>query len=189
MPQSGSCFQSSLERVCLPLWASRYDLLNLLTVSRQSRTPPIYPPSLTLTNFPPPQKDISTLPTLYHVLSLIHPIVNILPLSLATLNKSPFCPESIKEDLHSGWLQVPASSVYLFAESGITEGTIQEKGIHNLRAVQGLMAGQTLDYVFPFSRFTFPTDVSSIVLTTGTKSAFFQVNNPYPTLACSRINR
>jgi len=145
----------------------------------QSRTPPIYPPSLTLSHFPPPP-DVSTLPTLYHVLSLIHPIVNILPFSLATLNKTSFCPESIEEDLHSGWLQVPHGSVYLFAESSITEGTVQEKGINNLRAIQGLMTAQTLDYVFPFSRFTFPTDVSPIVLTTGKKSTFFQTTVDVP---------
>ncbi len=135
----------------------------------------MYPPSLLLSHFPPPP-DVSSLPTLYHALTLIHPIVNILPLSLDTLNKTSFCPESVKEDLHSGWLQVPHGSVYLFAESGITEGIVQEKGIHNLRATQALMTSQTLDYVFPFSRFTFPTDVSPIVLAPGAKSAFFQVN-------------
>ena len=37
------------------------------------------------------------------------------------------------------------------------------------------MASQTLGYIFPFSRFSFPTDLSCIVLSEGRKSTFFKV--------------
>jgi hypothetical protein len=89
-------------------------------------------------------------------------------------------PESKNEDLHSGWLQVPQGTLYILTESGITEGSVLGKGLLNLRAIQDMINGQTLDYVFPFSRFTFPTDVSFLVLAQGQKSAFFQVLVPFP---------
>ncbi|EKM82874.1 hypothetical protein AGABI1DRAFT_104708 [Agaricus bisporus var. burnettii JB137-S8] len=127
-----------------------------------SRTPPVYPPSLTLSSFPAPS-DATAKPTLSHILSLLLPITCTLPLSLNTINETPFCPESKNEDLHSGWLQVPQGTLYLLTESGITEGSVRNKGLENLRAVQDMMNGQTLDYVFPFSRFTFPTDTSNNV--------------------------
>lgn len=37
------------------------------------------------------------------------------------------------------------------------------------------MANQTLDYVFPFSQFSFDTDIVFIILTAGKKSPFFKV--------------
>jgi hypothetical protein len=45
----------------------------------------------------------------------------------------------------------------------------------NIRAVQEVMDAQTLEYSFPFSKFSFPTDIVTIVLCDGRKSAFFQV--------------
>lgn len=44
------------------------------------------------------------------------------------------------------------------------------------------MATQTLDYVFPFSRFSFETDINFIVLASGRKSAFFKVRYSHDTL-------
>jgi hypothetical protein len=48
-------------------------------------------------------------------------------------------------------------------------------GIMNLKALQDVINTQTLPYVFPFSQFSFPTDLGFIVLAEGRKSAFFQV--------------
>lgn len=45
----------------------------------------------------------------------------------------------------------------------------------NIRAVQEVMNAQTLEYSFPFSKFSFSTDIVTIVLCDGRKSAFFQV--------------
>lgn len=47
-------------------------------------------------------------------------------------------------------------------------------GIMNVRALQEVMDGQTLAYAFPFSQFSFPTDMTCIVLAEGRKSAFFK---------------
>ena len=49
-------------------------------------------------------------------------------------------------------------------------------GIMNIRAIQEVMDTQTLEYSFPFSKFPFPTDIVTIVLCEGRKSAFFQVS-------------
>ncbi|KAJ3562296.1 hypothetical protein NP233_g9665 [Leucocoprinus birnbaumii] len=132
--------------------AAEWVLLSIISKT-QSRTPPIYPPSLTLSSFPSPSSPSSTTPTLHHILALLLPLFATLPLTLDTLNTTSFYPSDKNQssDLHSGWLQ----------------------GVENLRVVQGVMNDQTLGYVFPFSRFSFPTDVSFVVVTEGRKSAFF----------------
>ncbi|KAF5386600.1 hypothetical protein D9615_001723 [Tricholomella constricta] len=145
----------------------------------QSRTPPILPLTLTLSRFPSPA-DANSMPALSHVLSQIFPIVTTLPLSLNTLNTTSFAPEFKTEDLHSGWLQLPSGSVCLVTEGGVTEGGVSQRGLANLRAVQEMMNGQTLEYVFPYSRFTFNTDVTFVVLSEGKKSAFFHTNVHIP---------
>lgn len=149
----------------------------------QSRTPPILPPSLTLSSFPsPPPPSSSSTPTLHHILALTLPLFTTLPLTLDTLNTTSFFPQDKtgNSDLHSGWLQVPKGMVYLLTEMGITEGQVLPAGVNNLRVVQGVMNDQTLAYEFPFSRFSFPTDISFVVLTEGKKSAFFQTTVNVP---------
>ena len=50
----------------------------------------------------------------------------------------------------------------------------------NINALQEVLSSQTLTYVFPFSSFSFPTDISCIVLTEGKKSAFFKTDLAVP---------
>jgi hypothetical protein len=120
------------------------------------------------------------------------PISLLLPLSLDVLNKGSFVPESKDEDLHSGYLQIPSGSMMLVTESGVKEGILSEKGmikwvtsaydslwisgISNLHAVQGVIDSQTLQYVFPFSEFTFDTEINFIILSEAKKGAFFKVS-------------
>ncbi|KAF7304631.1 hypothetical protein MKEN_01177000 [Mycena kentingensis (nom. inval.)] len=149
----------------------------LSTIARvQSRTPPILPPSLTISNFP----SSDTRPKLLFVLAQLFPIVDGLELSLDMINTSSFAPESKNEDLHSGRLQLPRGSVCVVSEGGVTEGGIVQRGMQNLQALQNAMSSQTLDYVFPFSRFSFHTDISFVVLAEGRKSTFFQTHNIVP---------
>ena len=42
------------------------------------------------------------------------------------------------------------------------------------------MDAQTLAYVFPFSQFSFPTDIACVVLAEGRKSAFFRTELNVP---------
>ena len=50
-------------------------------------------------------------------------------------------------------------------------------GITNLQAIQQVMSSQTLEYGFPFSRFSFATEINFIVISEGKKSAFFKVSS------------
>jgi hypothetical protein len=145
----------------------------------QSRTRSLNPPSLTLAHFPSPSPTSSSpsilLPTLSHVLSLLLPIHVTLPLTLDLLNSVPFAPESVNEDLHSGYLQLAHGTTMLMTEGGIQEGKLVEQGVLNVRAIQEVISTQTLAYKFPFSEFSFSTDIGFVVLAQGTKSALFQV--------------
>ncbi|KAJ7168060.1 mini-chromosome maintenance replisome factor-domain-containing protein [Mycena crocata] len=145
----------------------------------QARTPPLLPPSLTISRFPPPPSQ-SSIPNLSTILSHLLPIVVPLSLSLDVLNSSLFSPESKNEDLHSGRLQLPRGSVCVVTEGDVTEGGVFDIGVMNLRALQEMMQSQTLEYVFPFSKFTFQTDTVFLILSEGKKSTFFQTNINIP---------
>ncbi|KAF8185027.1 mini-chromosome maintenance replisome factor-domain-containing protein [Mycena galopus ATCC 62051] len=158
--------------------AAEWVLLNIIA-KVQSRTPSLLPPSLTLSRFPSPPSQSST-PTLCTILSHLLPIVVTLPLSLDLLNTSPFAPESKDEELYSGRLQLPRGTTCIVTEGGITEGGLVEKGIMNLRTLQETITNQTLEYVFPFSRFAFQTDIAFLILSEGRKSTFFQTHINVP---------
>ncbi|TFK99027.1 hypothetical protein BDV98DRAFT_533420 [Pterulicium gracile] len=158
-----------------------------------SRNPPSLPPSLTIARFPAPTVDPSSsksnpgpdpTPTLAHILPLLLPGTFVhIPLNIPILNTSPFFPVSQNEDLHSGRLQLPKGSTVLLTEGGVEEGElVNQMGISNLAAVQKMMTSQALDYTFPFSSFTFETDVASVVLASGSKSAFFKTDTTIPLL-------
>ena len=98
-----------------------------------------------------------------------------LPASLDLLNSVTFSPESVNEDLHSGYLQLAHGTTMLMTESGVQEGKLVERGVLNVRAIQQVISAQTLAYKFPFSEFPFPTDISFVILAQGLKSALFQV--------------
>ncbi|KAG5645036.1 hypothetical protein DXG03_007215 [Asterophora parasitica] len=148
----------------------------------QSRSPPILPLTLTVSCFPSPSPTATSTstPALSHILTQIFPLVTTLPLSLSTLNTTSFAPESKNEDLHSGWLQLPRGTVCVVTEGGVSEGNVSERGLNNLRATQEMMNAQTLQYVFPYSAFAFDTDVAFVILSEGTKSAFFHASANIP---------
>jgi len=103
-----------------------------------------------------------------------------LSLSLDLLNSAPFVPESVNEDLHSGYLQLAQGTAVLMTESGIEEGKLIERGVLNVQAIQQVIDTQTVVYKFPFSEFSFPTDINFVILAEGTKSALFQTDVTFP---------
>ncbi|KAF8803625.1 hypothetical protein BYT27DRAFT_7195476 [Phlegmacium glaucopus] len=153
----------------------------LCTIARvHSRVPPMYPLSLTISNFPSVSNEQTSTPALFHVLSQLLPMVSVLPLSLNMLNDTSFYPESKDEDLHSGWLQHPKGSTIICTEGGVTEGIVVQKGVMNIRSAQEVMKGQTLEYVFPFSNYKFETDICFIITTEGKQNTFFETNVTVP---------
>ncbi|KAF8718540.1 hypothetical protein AX14_011788, partial [Amanita brunnescens Koide BX004] len=139
----------------------------------QSRHPPIFPPTITLSHFPSSQSPPSV-PIISHALALIFPLLTTIPISLHTLNETCFFPRSDDEDLHSGWLQLPRATLCIVVEAGISEGEINGKALLNIRAVQEVLDSQSLQYIFPYSSFSFDTDLNFILLAEGRKSTFFQ---------------
>ncbi|KAH7876691.1 uncharacterized protein C8R40DRAFT_1160032 [Lentinula edodes] len=189
--------------------AAEWVLLSI--ISRvQSRHPPIIPASLTLARFPPPPAKVvptastsdtpdvyrletsTGTPALYHVLSLLLPIITHVPLSLPLLNDGVFFPESKprprsegadeepEDELYSGLLQLAPSTVCLITDSSVTEGQINDRGVRNLRALQEVIRNQTLEYVFPYSVYRFETDIGCIVCTEGKKSALVETHTTIP---------
>ncbi|THH31765.1 hypothetical protein EUX98_g2426 [Antrodiella citrinella] len=115
--------------------------------------------------------DTITLPSSYHIT-----IKRIDSLDISVHAITSFEPESIDEDLNAGTLQLPKGFLLLVTEHGVQEGKLLQRGIMNIRALQEVMSSQNLSYSFPFSRFSFPTDISCIVTTDGSKSAFFKTD-------------
>ncbi|ETW81835.1 hypothetical protein HETIRDRAFT_417895 [Heterobasidion irregulare TC 32-1] len=150
--------------------------------AEQSRIRSLNPPSLALSHFPPPSSPSlePPPPTISHVLSLLLPTFVTLPLSLELLNTTPFVPESSEEDLSSGVLQLSSGTTLLITETNVREGQLVEKGVMNVMAIQDVMESQTLSYKFPFSQFSFPTDIQFIVLSEGKKSVFLKTDVTVP---------
>ena len=149
---------------------------------------------MTISGFPSNPENLQATPALYRVLSHLFPIVTLHPLALHTLNNTPFRPKSEDEGLHSGLLQQPKGAILLLTEGAVTEGGILDEGkvvpvvldskthqmilnigVMSIRSVQQMMNYQTLEYIFPFSRFEFETDVNVIIATAGRQSTFFEV--------------
>ncbi|KAI0300257.1 hypothetical protein BC826DRAFT_668290 [Russula brevipes] len=68
----------------------------------------------------------------------------------------------------------------LMTEDGILEGKLVERGVLNVQAIQQVMSAQTLAYKFPFSEFSFPTDIGFVILAQGSKSALFHTDVTLP---------
>ncbi|KAI5121017.1 hypothetical protein M0805_005963 [Coniferiporia weirii] len=134
--------------------------------------------SITLSNFPRPTT--SNVPTLSHILSEVLPLSLLLPLTLECLNERNFEPESRDEDLHSGILQIPRGSTIIATEVGVKEGELSERGLQNVQALRNVATLQTLRYKFPFSCYSFPTDIRFITVTDGKRSLFFEANIDIP---------
>jgi len=82
----------------------------------------------------------------------------------------------------------------LLTETGIQEGNVIEKGVltsiltssaqslvasgmQNLKDVQDAMSNQNLRYAFPFSQFSFNTEIGFVLLAEGRRSPFFTVGS------------
>ncbi|WFD30477.1 hypothetical protein MSPP1_001498 [Malassezia sp. CBS 17886] len=91
------------------------------------------------------------------------------PLRLQLLNDPayPLYVHSEPQGLRAGRLQLPNGTCVLVDEVCMGEGTLQEQGVRNVRALASVLQSHTLAYVFPFSEFEFNTDLNVVVLSTG----------------------
>lgn len=125
---------------------------------------------------------------LQDLLEKLLPRIVKLDFHVSELNKVKYLPESRDENLISGVLQLPESTVVLVDETRMGEGNLQDRGkyfylhvsarlasyrpfylpgVKNMQALASVLQEQTLAYVFPFSSFTFETDLTMIVISKG----------------------
>jgi len=107
-------------------------------LDRESRIPPLLPPSLTVSGFPlhlseprtSPDAESKPVPnpTLSHALNIILSYTTTLPMSLSLLNGKYFFPISKEEDLHAGRLQLPTGTTVVITDNAMTEGGVSETG-------------------------------------------------------------
>ncbi|CAO3596181.1 unnamed protein product [Absidia cylindrospora] len=89
-----------------------------------------------------------------------------IPLTLETLNKSRFSPQSVNEDLLSGVLQLVPGTHVIVDESELSEGQLGDTGVRNMQALINAIQHQKLTYGFPYSQFDFDVDLGFITLST-----------------------
>jgi hypothetical protein len=96
---------------------------------RQSRSPPILPPSLTISSFPDAARETLSSPAITWVLKELLSILTVVPLSLEGMNGKSFAPNSADDDLHAGLLQQAPGTTTIVTETGIKEGKVTESGM------------------------------------------------------------
>ncbi|GJJ73673.1 hypothetical protein EMPS_06031 [Entomortierella parvispora] len=110
--------------------------------------------------------DTTLCQTLEKIMSNILPKVHAIPMTLQTLNTEAFYPRK-DDQLLSGFLQVTRGTTLVLDETALEEGTLNEQGLKNLRAVSGVSQNQTLSYMFPFNSIDFNTDISLLIVSLG----------------------
>lgn len=95
---------------------------------RQSRSPPIFPLSITISSFPDAPKEVAPTPAITWVLKELLSVVTVVPLTLEAINGKSFAPHCIDEDLHAGLLQQATGTTAVVTETGIKEGKVTESG-------------------------------------------------------------
>ncbi|KAJ1780275.1 hypothetical protein LPJ77_000506 [Coemansia sp. RSA 2523] len=89
------------------------------------------------------------------------------PFDLKLLNKSSFVPNAEQGDLRAGVLQLAAGTALVCDETCLNEGTLDERGVRNLHAVQTAILSQSVTYQFPFQPVEMPTSLRILVLSAG----------------------
>ncbi|KAJ1723105.1 hypothetical protein LPJ53_002546 [Coemansia erecta] len=90
-----------------------------------------------------------------------------IPFELKLLNNSSFLPNAESGDLHSGVLQLAHSTQVVCDETCLHEGTLNERGVRNLQALQTVILDQSVTYLYPFQPIEMGTNLRVLVLSIG----------------------
>lgn len=92
-----------------------------------------------------------------------------LPLSIAALNKGLWTPRRVEGSayLTPGPLQMAPGTHMIVDETLLEAGTLNETGLRNLAAIQGMMRVQKIAYDFQYFTLDQPTDAPVTILSTG----------------------
>ncbi|KAJ1901748.1 hypothetical protein LPJ66_000529 [Kickxella alabastrina] len=160
--------------------AAHYLVLHLLSKTVAVQDTKVGKFSLNLIGFPTTSKDaetssvsggfaLSNLSTkrVGDALALLLPRCVEIPFELKLLNETPFLPNAESGDLHSGALQLAAGTQIVCDETCLHEGTLGERGVRNLHALQTTILDQTVTYVYPFQPIDMATNLRVLVLSSG----------------------
>ncbi|KAI8326543.1 hypothetical protein GQ54DRAFT_1904 [Martensiomyces pterosporus] len=90
-----------------------------------------------------------------------------LPFDLKLLNSSSFVPNAESGDLKAGVLQLARGTEVVCDETSLHEGTLDEKGVRNLHALQTAILDQVVAYQYPFQPIEMDTNLRVLVLSSG----------------------
>ncbi|KAG0052774.1 hypothetical protein BGZ83_002128 [Gryganskiella cystojenkinii] len=112
------------------------------------------------------EQDSSVFESLKKIMNNLLPKIHSIPMTLQILNTETFYPRK-DDQLMSGTLQVSRGTALLLDETALEEGTLNEQGLKNLRALSNVSQNQTLSYMFPFNSLDFNTDISLLIVSLG----------------------
>ncbi|KAJ2022296.1 hypothetical protein IWW57_004581, partial [Coemansia sp. S610] len=133
--------------------------------------------SLNLVGFPLSSKDQASAGTfalsnpatrwISGVLAQLVPWCVEIPFELKTVNSSTFLPSAESGDLQAGVLQLAVDTEIICDETCLHEGTLDDRGLRNLQALQTVILYQTLTYVYPYQPINLATNLRVLVLSNG----------------------
>ncbi|KAJ2828384.1 Malate dehydrogenase, cytoplasmic, partial [Coemansia sp. 'formosensis'] len=157
--------------------AAQYLLLHLLSKTVAVQDVKVGKFSLNLIGFPLSSKDQAPMETFAlsspatrwisgMLVQLVPRCVDI-PFELKTVNSSTFLPNAESGDLQAGVLQLAENTEIICDETCLHEGTLDERGLRNLQALQSVILDQTVTYVYPYQPINMPTNLRVLVLSNG----------------------
>ncbi|KAJ2882529.1 hypothetical protein H4R27_003386 [Coemansia aciculifera] len=157
--------------------AAHYLLLHLLSKTVAVQDVKVGKFSLNLVGFPLSSKDQAPAGTftlsnpatrwISGMLAQLVPRCVEIPFELKTVNSSTFLPSAESGDLQAGVLQLAADTEIICDETCLHEGTLDERGLRNLQALQSVILDQTVTYVYPFQPINMATNLRVLVLSNG----------------------
>tara|TARA_B110000977_G_scaffold197818_1_gene281308 strand:- start:14763 stop:16925 length:2163 start_codon:yes stop_codon:yes gene_type:complete len=159
-----------LDHLAAPLGGDRlaaeYVLLTLLSrVHTRSDGLPIGKFGLTLLGVPDGDSNRGVVASLLsNAVAQIAPCVAHLPLSIASLNARPWAPKKdyATNRLRSGPLQLAPGTTVVLDETQLTQGTLNDCGVRNVRSLVDTAQSQTLEMDFQFHQMRVVTDLQFI---------------------------
>ncbi|KAJ2680903.1 hypothetical protein GGI25_000207 [Coemansia spiralis] len=157
--------------------AAQYLLLHLLSKTVAVQDAKVGKFSLNLIGFPNSDKDQMHPATfslgnpstqwVASALSQLVPRSVEIPFDLKLLNNSSFAPNAELGDLQAGVLQLPFDTQLVCDETCLHEGTLDERGVRNLQALQTAILDQTVTYTYPYQPIDMPSNLRVLILSTG----------------------
>jgi|TARA_B110000967_G_scaffold160242_1_gene166073 hypothetical protein len=158
--------------------AAEYVLFTLLSrVHTRSDGMPIGKFGITLLGVPDGPAHCGVVASLLsRAVAQIAPAVAHLPLSIASLNARPWAPRKdySTNRLRSGPLQLAPGTVVVLDETQLTQGTLSDVGVRNVRSLVDTTTSQTLEMDFQFHQTRVATDLQFINVSSSSTSGLVE---------------